>query len=55
MSVYLTDGTLNSATWTFNIIVINLAPTFTITPLPDQTIHVGSTLSFAPSINDPEG
>jgi len=54
MSVYLTDLTVNSLTRTFNIIVVNQVPTFGTTPLPNQTIHVGSNLIFSLSINDPE-
>ena len=54
ITVSLFDGAMTT-TSTFNVIVINLPPTFVNFPLPDQTIHVGSTLSFTPSINDPEG
>ena len=54
ITVSLFDGAMTT-TSTFNVIVINLPPTFVTFPLPDQTIHVGSTLSFTPSIIDSEG
>ena len=53
ITVSLFDGAMMT-TSTFNVIVINLPPTFGTFPLPDQTTHVGSTLSFTPLIIDSE-
>ena len=53
MTVTATDGAV-TASWLFNVIILNNIPTFDV-PLIDQTICRGNSTVYPISVSDPDG